>query len=76
MKPVFNKITEIERAKLTPEYEGNVKEVNATGTMDLDGVTAVCKMNQICLAGGLIEKSDSNSFSSQGIHSKLLLGDN
>lgn len=42
MKPVFNRITEIERQKKTPEYEGNLKEVSATGFMDLDGVTCIC----------------------------------
>ena len=38
--------------------------------MDLDGVTAIGKMNQVCLSGGIIEKS------SVGIQQKLILGDN
>jgi hypothetical protein len=25
--------------------------------MDLDGVTAIGKMNQVCMSGGMIEKS-------------------
>ena len=45
MKPVFNQITVIEEKRKTPEYEGNIREVNATGYMDLDGVTAVSKIN-------------------------------
>ena len=56
MKPVFNQITIIEEKKKTPEYEGNIKEVHATGYMDLDGVTAVGKMTQVVLSGGVIEK--------------------
>ena len=75
MKPVFNQITIIERKKKTPEYEGNLKEVSATGYMDLNGVTATAKMNQVVLAGGIIEKTNENNFSSAGIQSKLLLGD-
>jgi len=56
LKPVFNQITEIEKRKKTPEYEGNLKEVTATGFMDLEGITAIAKMEQVCLAGGIIEK--------------------
>lgn len=44
MKPIFNQITIIEERKKTPEYEGTVKEVSATGYMDLDGVTAMGPM--------------------------------
>lgn len=42
--PVFDKITKIEERKKTPEYEGNVKEVQSTGSMDLNGVTAMCRL--------------------------------
>ena len=56
MKPVFNQITVIEQRKKTPEYEGNLKEVNATGFMDLNGVTAIGKMTQTTTAGGLTER--------------------
>lgn len=31
MKPVFNKVTQIEENKKTPEYEGFLREVQATG---------------------------------------------
>jgi hypothetical protein len=75
MKPVFNTITEIEKKKKTPEYEGNLKEVTATGFMDINGVTAIAKMNQVCLAGGNVEKFDSNNFGSEGIFNKVILGD-
>jgi len=75
MKPVFNQITEIEKRKKTPEYEGNVKEVNASGYMDLDGVTAISKMRQIVLAGGNIEKAQAADSNLAGVQTKLLLGD-
>ncbi len=41
MKPVFNQITLIEDKKKTTEYEGYLKEVMATGFMDLEGVTTI-----------------------------------
>ena len=56
MKPVFNQITVIEQRKKTPEYEGNLKEINATGFMDLNGVTAIGKMTQTTIAGGLTDR--------------------
>jgi hypothetical protein len=56
MKPVMNQITVIEQRKKTPEYEGNLKEVHATGFMDLNGVTAIGKMNQTVLGGGVVDK--------------------
>jgi hypothetical protein len=31
MRPVFNKINQIEESRKTSEYEGNIKEVVATG---------------------------------------------
>lgn len=37
--------------------------------MDLDGVTAIGKMTQVCMSGGMIEKS------STGVQQKLILGD-
>ena len=70
LKPVFNQITLIEEKKKTPEYEGNIKEVSATGFMDIDGVTATAKMNQIVAAGGNTVETDLY------VHSKMLLGDN
>ena len=41
MKPVFNQITVIEEKKKTPEYEGFLKEVTATGYMDIEGITVL-----------------------------------
>ncbi len=34
MKPVFNKIVQIEENKKTPEYEGFLREVQATGFVE------------------------------------------
>jgi len=42
MKPVFNAITMIEEKKKTPEYEGYLKEVSATGFLELEGISALC----------------------------------
>jgi|TARA_B110000285_G_C15127831_1_gene621446 hypothetical protein len=76
MKPVFNQITVIEQRKRTPEYEGNLKEVSATGFMDLNGVTAIGKMSQTVLAGGVSEKvPQGTDFSGASLQSKLILGD-
>jgi hypothetical protein len=41
MKPVFNTITVIEERKKTPEYEGFIREVSATGLMELEGITCI-----------------------------------
>lgn len=59
--PVFDKITRIEERKKTPEYEGNVREVQATGSMDLNGVTTISRLEQVALAGGLSEKPQTGS---------------
>jgi hypothetical protein len=79
MKPVFNKITDIEERKKTPEYEGNIKEVQATGRIDLEGVTCIAKPDQVVLAGGQNEKTNSagsvNYIASSNLINKLLLGD-
>lgn len=75
MKPVMNQITVIEQRKKTPEYEGNLKEVHATGFMDLNGVTAIGKMNQTVLGGGVVDKPQALESTSHTIQSKLILGD-
>jgi len=72
MKPVFNQITAIEEKRKTPEYEGNIKEVNATGFENIDGVTAIGCMSNVVLAGGVIEKSSGENHS---VQTKLVLGD-
>ena len=45
MRPVFNKITQIEERRKTSEYEGNIKEVIATGQIDLNGITCISKID-------------------------------
>ena len=79
MKPVFNKITDIEERKKTPEYEGNIKEVQATGRIEIEGVTCIAKTDQVVLAGGLNEKTNSpgsvNYVPSSNLLNKVVLGD-
>lgn len=42
MRPVFNQINVIEEKKKTAEYEGFIKEVQATGFVEnSDGVTCI-----------------------------------
>lgn len=41
LKPVFNQVTAIEEMRKTSEYEGNVKEVSATGSIELNGITSI-----------------------------------
>lgn len=52
---MFDKITTIEEKKLTPEYEGYLKEVAATGFIESDGVTCVHTVSAATCAGGLLE---------------------
>ena len=80
MKPVFNEITSIEERKKTPEYEGNIKEIMATGRLDnTDGVTCIAKMEPLTLAGGLSEKTNSpgnaHYSSNYGLHNLIVTGD-
>ena len=81
IKPVFNKITQIEERRKTPEYEGNVKEVQATGQVDLNGVTAMANISKTVLSGGLLEKvsaSSNGAFSTttkSHVTSKVVIGD-
>lgn len=79
MKPVFERITTIEERKKTPEYEGNIKEVQATGRLDVDGITCMATIDQVVLAGGLTEKSSSPGSASytpsSSLLSKMLIGD-
>lgn len=56
----MEKIKEIEIRRKTPEYEGNVKEVQATGSMDVNGVTAMQRIEQVVLAGGVVEGQRQN----------------
>lgn len=52
---MFDKITTIEEKKLTPEYEGYLKEVAATGFIEADGITCVHTVSAATCAGGLLE---------------------
>lgn len=74
--PVFDQITKIEERKKTPEYEGNVREVQATGQMDLNGVTTMSRLSEVVLAGGISEKQGSAQRElSHALQSKSILGD-
>ena len=79
MKPVFEQITTIEERKKTPEYEGNIKEVQATGRLEIDGVTCMATLDRVTLAGGLSEKTNSagsaSYVASSSLLSKMLIGD-
>lgn len=73
MAPVFNKITVIEEKKLTPEYEGYLKDISATGFIEAEGVTYVHAVSAATVAGGLLEgQSSGNVITSSN---KVLFGD-
>lgn len=61
LKPVFNQITLIEEQKKTTEYEGFLKEVQATGFVDAsDGITCISQVKACVIgAGGKIDKEAS-----------------
>lgn len=59
MTPVYNEIVQIEERKRTPEYEGNIKEVEPTHSIDLKDVTAMAKMETVVMNGGVNEKTNS-----------------
>ena len=58
MRPVYNTITSIEEQKKTTEYEGYLRELQATGFVDgCDGVTTMCQVKPMVIgAGGKIDK--------------------
>lgn len=56
LKPVAEKITEIEERKKTTEYEGFIREATATGSMDISDVTCMHKMGTSVGPGGSIDK--------------------
>eukprot|EP00347_Sterkiella_histriomuscorum_P023831 403333237 len=70
LKPVFNKITQIEEHKKTPEYEGFLREVQATGFLDQEGITFLTQSAMTVGPGGVLEK-EGYSF----ISNKVLVGD-
>lgn len=61
LRPVFNQITLIEEQKKTTEYEGFLKEVQATGFVDAsDGFTCISQVKACVIgAGGKIDKESS-----------------
>jgi len=70
---VFDRITTIEQKKLTPEYEGYLKEVAATGFIEADGVTCVHTVSAATCAGGLLEGQMYGKIISSS--NKVLFGD-
>lgn len=48
MRPVFNAITQIEESKKTQEYEGLLKELQATGFVEgSDGITTMVQIKPV-----------------------------
>lgn len=72
LKPVFNQITLIEEKKKTTEYEGFLRELQATGFVEgSDGITTMAQVKPLVVgAGGKIEKEASSMVSN-----KVLIGD-
>jgi hypothetical protein len=73
LAPVFNMITTIEEKKLTPEYEGYLKEVAATGFIEAEGITCVHTVAPATCAGGLLEGQMGTKIISSS--NKVLFGD-
>ena len=71
MKPVSDAITKIEERKKTTEYEGFIKEAQATGSMDIEGIVCLEKVGVSVGPGGTVEKAEQHS-----VISKVLAGDN
>ena len=64
-------ITKIEERKKTTEYEGFVKEAQATGSLELAGTTCMENLNHLIGPGGSVAKDDEHL-----ITHKILTGDN
>ncbi len=72
MKPVFNQITVIEERKKTTEYEGFLKEVQATGFVDdLQGTTCIERQATPFVQSGRAPEKEGASQASN----KVLVGD-
>ena len=72
MRPVFNAITQIEESKKTTEYEGLLKELQATGFVEgSDGITTMLQIKPVVV--GAAGKSDKEA--ANAISNKVLLGD-
>jgi len=72
LRPVFNPITLIEEKKKTTEYEGFLKEVQATGFVDQsEGITCMHSVKPVVIGpGGKIDKEASQS----GVANKIVIG--
>ena len=64
-------ITKIEERKKTSEYEGFIKEGQATGYLDVDSAICIERVGTLVGPGGVIDKNEQNT-----IASKVLVGDN
>lgn len=71
LNPVSEAITKIEERKKTSEYEGFVKEAQATGALELDATTCMENMGSLIGPGGTVSKEDQHTISH-----KILTGDN
>lgn len=71
LKPVSEAITKIEERKKTSEYEGFIKEGQATGYLDVDSAVCIERVGTLVGPGGVIDKNEQNT-----IASKVLVGDN
>jgi len=60
LRPVFNQITQIEEMRKTSEYEGYLREVQATGFAEgSDGITTMAQVKPLVIAAG--GKSDKDA---------------
>ena len=71
LNPVSEAITKIEERKKTTEYEGFVKEAQATGSLDLDRTTVMENIGCLLGPGGSVPKEEQST-----IANKILCGDN
>ena len=58
LNPVSEAITKIEERKKTSEYEGFVKEAQATGSLDMDATTCMENIGSLIGPGGTVSKED------------------
>ena len=58
LNPVSEAITKIEERKKTSEYEGFVKEAQATGSLELEATTCMENMGCLIGPGGTVSRED------------------
>ena len=72
MRPVFNQITLIEEKKKTSEYEGLLRELQATGFVDnSDGITSMCQVKSAVVGPA----GKFNKEAGAAVSSKVVIGD-